>query len=54
LASWFNGGVELIKKFTAARYAEATDSWRWLGLSGMEPLFTSLFADVFFEATDGV
>jgi hypothetical protein len=41
------------KTFTDEQYAQALDSWSWLGLDGKRPLFTSLFGDVFLAAADG-
>lgn len=46
--------MELIKWFTPDQYAEALDTWAWIGLDGKAPLFTSLFGDVFLRADDGI
>jgi hypothetical protein len=46
--------MRFTKKFSNERYAQATQSWQWLDLAGKTPLFTSLFGDVFFRASDGV
>jgi hypothetical protein len=39
--------VQLTKTFTSGQYAQATESWQWLGLADKTPLFTSLFGDIF-------
>lgn len=43
----------LTRAFTPEQYAEATESWGWLDLSGKTPIFTSPFGDVFYRAHDG-
>jgi hypothetical protein len=45
--------VELIRRFSAKRYVEALESWRFVDLGGKTPLFTSPFGDVFFQSDDG-
>ena len=45
--------VQLTRTFTPEQYAQATESWGWLGLAGKTPIFTSPFGDVFFRADDG-
>jgi len=45
--------MQLTRTFTAEQYAQATESWSWLGLVGKTPIFTSPFGDVFFRASDG-
>jgi hypothetical protein len=45
--------MELAKQFTEQQYAQALESWGWLGLDGRVPRFASLFGDVFLEAEDG-
>jgi hypothetical protein len=51
--SELNGGVDLSRSFTAEQFARALESWDWAGLQGKQPLFTSPFGDVFFQAQDG-
>jgi hypothetical protein len=48
-----NGGVDLTRSFTAEQFARALESWDWAGVQGKQPLFTSPFGDVFFQAQDG-
>jgi hypothetical protein len=45
--------VELTRTFTAEQFARGLEAWLWLGIDGKEPVFTSLFGDVFFRAPDG-
>lgn len=45
--------MEIIRRFTSDQYAAALESWRFLGIDGMTPLFTSPFGDIFLEAPDG-
>src|SRR5215468_6327316 len=45
--------VQLTKTFTPEQYARALESWAWIGLEGKEPVFTSLFGDVFLRSADG-
>ncbi|GAA1384897.1 T6SS immunity protein Tdi1 domain-containing protein [Catellatospora chokoriensis] len=45
--------MRFTKTFTEQQYAQALDSWSWLGLDGRKPLFTSLFGDVFLAGKDG-
>lgn len=45
--------MQLTKTFTPEQYERALDSWSWIGLDGMEPMFTSLFGDVFLRSPDG-
>lgn len=40
--------------FPAEVFASALESWAWIGIGAREPLFTSLFGDVFFRAPDGI
>src|SRR5690242_11766315 len=46
--------VKFTREFGAEQFAMATQSWQWLDLGGMTPLFASLFGDVFFRASDGL
>lgn len=45
--------MELIRSFADRQYADALESWRWLGLDRKAPIGCSLFGDVLFEAGDG-
>lgn len=45
--------MQLTKTFTPEQFATALDSWAFLDLTGKEPVFTSLFGDVFLESADG-
>jgi hypothetical protein len=45
--------MELTKTFTPAVYAQALESWTWLDLDGKTPVFSSLFGDVFLQASTG-
>jgi Domain of unknown function (DUF1851) len=45
--------MDLIKRFADSQYRDALASWAWLDFGGKQPLFTSLFGDVFFQAGDG-
>ncbi len=45
--------VELTKRFTVEQYARGLESWCWIDLRGLTPVFTSLFGDVFLRAHDG-
>lgn len=40
--------------FPAEVFTRALQSWEWIGIGTREPLFTSLFGDVFFRAPDGI
>src|SRR5262245_11215734 len=44
--------MELTRSFTADQFARALESWDWAGIPGKQPLFTSPFGDVFFQARD--
>jgi hypothetical protein len=46
--------MELIRALTAEQYAQGLEAWQWMGLDGKEPVFASLFGDVFFVAVDGI
>ncbi|WP_369636643.1 hypothetical protein [Nocardia sp. JMUB6875] len=46
--------VELLRRFTPEQYQYALQSWVWIGVEGLAPVFTSPFGDVFFIAKDGV
>jgi hypothetical protein len=45
--------MQLTKTFPAETFSSALESWAWLDLAGKEPVFASLFGDVFLEAADG-
>ncbi len=45
--------IELTKPFAPQDYAEALESWAWVGLERKTPIVSSLFGDVIFEAGDG-
>lgn len=45
--------MELTRSFTADQFARALESWDWADIQGKQPLFTSPFGDVFFQAQDG-
>jgi hypothetical protein len=45
--------VDLTKTFSAEHYARALESWQWLGIERLTPVFTSLFGDVFFRSEEG-
>lgn len=45
--------MRLTKTFSEQQFAQALESWAWLGLAGRKPLFTSLFGDVFLAGPDG-
>ena len=45
--------MELTRSFSADQFARALDSWDWAGIQGKQPLFTSPFGDVFFQAQGG-
>ena len=46
--------MDLTRTFTLEEFARALQSWRWIGLEGLEPWFSTAFGDVFFLADDGV
>src|SRR5689334_11555383 len=45
--------MELTRSFSADQFARALGSWDWVDIQGKQPLFTSPFGDVFFQAQDG-
>jgi hypothetical protein len=45
--------MELTRSFSAGQFARALESWDWADIQGRQPLFTSPFGDVFFQAQDG-
>jgi hypothetical protein len=45
--------MELTRSFSADQFARALESWDWADIQGKQPLFTSPFGDVFFQAQDG-
>lgn len=45
--------MDLTKAFNPHVFADALDSWAWIGLGRLTPAFTSPFGDVFFQADDG-
>lgn len=46
--------MDLTRVFPAETFARALESWAWIGIGDQEPLFTSLFGDVFFRSDDGI
>lgn len=46
--------MDLIKAFSADTYASALEAWEWIDVSGRQPIFASLFGDLFLEDGDGV
>lgn len=46
--------VELVRRFTPEQYRYALQTWAWIGVEGLAPVFTSPFGDVFFIGGDGV
>ncbi len=45
--------MELIRRFGDQAFASALQSWEFLDFSGLRPLCTSPFGDVFFEGNGG-
>jgi hypothetical protein len=45
--------VDLTRSFSADQFGRALESWDWAGIQDKQPLFTSPFGDVFFQAPDG-
>lgn len=45
--------LQLTKSFRQADYAAALEAWAWTDLADKTPIFTSLFADVFFASPEG-
>ncbi len=43
-----------IAQFGDEQFAVALADWEWIGLEGKQPVFTSLFGDVFLTSADGV
>jgi hypothetical protein len=43
----------LTKSFSPDRYADALESWEWIGLDDKAPTFTSLFGHVFLQNREG-
>jgi hypothetical protein len=46
--------MELTRSFAAGRFARGLEAWQWIGLGGQDPMFASLFGDVFFRSAGGV
>ena len=46
--------MELIRAFTPEQYQQGLEAWQWMDLEGKEPVFASLFGDVFLAAVDGI
>jgi hypothetical protein len=46
--------VDLTRSFSADQFTRALEPWDWAGIGGKQPLFTSPFGDVFFQAQDGL
>lgn len=45
--------LRLTKTFPPDRYAEALESWAWIGLDGKAPILSSLFGHVFLQSAEG-
>lgn len=45
--------MQLTKIFSKQQFDQALESWRWLDLGDREPMFASLFGDVFLHDGDG-
>ena len=43
----------LTKSFLPDQYAEALESWAWVGLDGKVPVLSSLFGHVFLQSAEG-
>jgi hypothetical protein len=46
--------VDKVRYFSDEQYTAGLESWRFLKLRSLRPLFTSPFGDVFFGARNGV
>ena len=46
--------VDLIRNFSPDQFAQALESWDWIGIGDKSPVFASPFGDVFFRAADGL
>jgi hypothetical protein len=45
--------LRLTKTFLPDQYAEALESWAWIGLDGNVPVLSSLFGHVFLQSVEG-
>lgn len=45
--------LRLTKTFLPDQYAEALESWAWIGLDGKAPVLSSLFGHVFLQSAEG-
>jgi hypothetical protein len=45
--------MELVRRFTPEQYANALESWAWIGVADMVPICTSAFGDVFLQSANG-
>ena len=45
--------MRLTKTFLPGQYAEALESWAWIGLDGKAPVLSSLFGHVFLQSAEG-
>jgi Domain of unknown function (DUF1851) len=43
----------LTKQFSDAQYAQALESWSWIGLEDKQPVLSSLFGHTFLQNRDG-
>jgi len=43
----------LTKRFSSDQYADALESWSWIGVDDKMPLLSSLFGHVFLQGTEG-
>lgn len=46
--------MDPLRRFSPATYATALEAWEWRDLSGLTPMFTGPFGDVFLEGRGGV
>lgn len=45
--------MQMLRTFSREAFEFGLASWRWLGISGKTPRFTTLFGDVFLESLEG-
>jgi hypothetical protein len=45
--------LQLTKTFSQDQYADALESWSWVGLDGKVPVLSSLFGHVFLQSVEG-
>jgi hypothetical protein len=46
--------MDLTRSFAAGQFARGLEAWEWIGLGGKDPMFASLFGDVFFRSDAGL